>query len=335
MATTHSYTEQDLENYLQFAIKLAKMAGPVIREGFNSRFTPERSALLIKKGNSADLVTEWDQKVEKMVRAEIIEHMRGHAFIGEETVAAGEHGGLTNAPTWIVDPIDGTCNFVHGFPYVAISIGLTINQEPVVGVIYNPILDQLFTAVKGKGAYLSTINQDPRSEGRRLPLSHPHPPAPLPSLSMALVAGEYGSDRKAEVIDPKAKSLRNLSARDRLPEPSARNVGHAHGIRCLGSAAMNMMCVAQGQFDVYWEVGCWEWDVCAGIVIVREAGGIVVDGCGDKVNDAQLLTGRRFLVIRACSGNDGSTEPQDVAAAQQNIVNEVWSIVENLRLSRE
>ncbi|KAF9379355.1 hypothetical protein CPB97_009021, partial [Podila verticillata] len=138
----HSYTAADLESYLHFAISLAQLAGPIILEGFNSRFTPERSALLVKKGNTADLVTEWDQKVEKIVRAEIASKMKGHCFIGEETVAAGEECGLTNAPTWIVDPIDGTTNFVHGFPFVAISIGLTINQEPVVGVVYNPMMNQ-------------------------------------------------------------------------------------------------------------------------------------------------------------------------------------------------
>ncbi|KAF9430786.1 hypothetical protein BGZ76_000714 [Entomortierella beljakovae] len=329
-----SYTTAQLETYLDFGIHLAKLAGPIILEGFNARFSPE-SSILVKKGNTADLVTVYDQKVEKIVRAEIAEKMKDHSFIGEETVAAGEECGLTDNPTWIVDPIDGTTNFVHGFPFVAISIGLTINQEPVVGVIYNPMLDQLFTAVKGQGAYLSKINENPREQGRRLPLSSPHPPLPLPSLSKALVASEYGSDRKNNVIDPKAKSIRNLSASEPSSMAPGRSVGFAHGIRCLGSAAMNMMAVAQGQFDVYWEVGCWEWDVCAGIIIVREAGGIVVDGCGRQVTEGQLLTGRRFLVIRGCSGDDGDTSPEASAAAQNKIVQEVWSVVEDLELPRK
>ncbi|GJJ77894.1 myo-inositol-1(or 4)-monophosphatase [Entomortierella parvispora] len=332
---SYTYTTAELESYLDFGIHLAKLAGPVILEGFNTRFSPERSALLVKKGNTADLVTEWDQKVEKMVRAEIAEKMKGHSFIGEETVAGGEECGLTDAPTWIVDPIDGTTNFVHGFPFSCISIGLTINQEPVVGVIYNPMMNQLFTAAKGQGAYLSKIDENPREQGRRLPLSYPHPAPPLPSLSMALVAGEYGSDRKAEVIDPKVKSMRNLSARDPSPATPGRAVGHAHGIRCLGSAALNMMAVAQGQFDVYWEVGCWEWDVCAGIIIVRESGGVVVDGCGREVTDGQLLTGRRFLTIRGCCGEDGDTSPEAALAAQKKIAKEVWSVVEDMECPRK
>ncbi|KAK3808391.1 MAG: myo inositol monophosphatase [Benniella sp.] len=330
-----SYTTEELETYLDFAIRLAKLAGPVILEGFNSRFSPERSALLVKKGNTADLVTEWDQKVEKLVRAKIAEEMKGHSFIGEETVAAGEECGLTDVPTWIVDPIDGTTNFVHGFPFVAVSIGLTIGKEPVVGVIYNPILDQLFTAAKGRGAYLSKIDEDPRVQGRRLPFTYPHPGPPLPSLSMALVASEYGSDRATNVIDPKVRSMRNLSSRDPSDLAPGRAVGHAHGIRCLGSATMNMMALVQGQVDVFWEVGCWEWDVCAGIIIVREAGGIVVDGCGRDVDDGQLLTGRRFLVVRGCCGDDGDTSSEATLAAQEKIIKEVWSIVEDFDLPRK
>ncbi|KAF9896589.1 hypothetical protein BX616_007161 [Lobosporangium transversale] len=330
-----NYTTADLDNYLEFAIHLAKLAGPVILEGFNSRFTPERTEHLVKVGNTADLVTLWDQRVEKLVRAEITEKMKTHSFIGEETVAAGENCSLTDAPTWIVDPIDGTTNFVHGFPFVAISIGLAINKEPVVGVIYNPILNQLFTAAKGQGAYLSKIDENPRTQGRRLPLSYPYPPPPLPSLSVALIAGEYGSERKTEIIDSKVKSLRNLSAKDPSDLAPGRAVGHAHGIRCLGSAAMDMMTIAQGQMDVYWEIGCWEWDVCAGIIIVREAGGIVVDGCGREVSDGQLLTGRRFLVVRGCCGEDGDTSPEASYKAQQKIIQEVWSIVEDLELPRK
>ncbi|KAF9413300.1 hypothetical protein BGZ94_000776 [Podila epigama] len=335
MTDKHTYTTADLESYLHFGIKLAQLAGPIILEGFNSRYTPERSALLVKKGNTADLVTEWDQKVEKIVRSEIAEKMKGHSFIGEETVAAGDEGVLTNAPTWIVDPIDGTTNFVHGFPYVAISIGLAINKEPVVGVIYNPMMNQLFTAAKGQGAFLSKIDEDPRTQGRRLPLSYPHPPLPLPDISMALVAGEYGSNRSNQAVDARAVSMRNLAALEPSPTTPGRAAGHAHGIRCLGSAAMNMMCVAQGQFDMYWEVGCWEWDVCAAIIIIRESGGVVVDGCGREVDDGQLLIGRRFLTVRACSGPDGNSSPEACAAAQRKIIEEAWSIVENIEAPRK
>ncbi|KAF9581087.1 hypothetical protein BGW38_002023 [Lunasporangiospora selenospora] len=334
---SQTYTDAQLISYLEFGIHLAQLAGPVISEGFHKRFSPERSALLVKQGNTVDLVTEWDQKVEKMVRSEIAGKMKGHAFIGEETVAGGEECDLTDLPTWIVDPIDGTANFVHGFPFVAISIGLTINQEPVVGVIYNPILNQLFTGIKGHGAYLSKIDEDPWKQGRRLPLSYPHAPPPLTSLSMALVSSEYGSYRQTDVIDPKVRSMRNLSARDpsELSPRRATAVGHAHGIRALGTAALSMMAVAQGQLDVYWEVGPWEWDVCAAIVIVREAGGVVVDACARETTDSQLLMGRRYLAVRACCNEEGDTSPEAVKAAQEKIIQEVWSVVEDLDCPRK
>ncbi|KAF9293116.1 hypothetical protein BGZ74_011848 [Mortierella antarctica] len=335
MAEQHSYTTADLESYLHFAISLAQLAGPIILEGFNSRFTPERSALLVKKGNTADLVTEWDQKVEKIVRAEIASKMKDHCFIGEETVAAGEECGLTNAPTWIVDPIDGTTNFVHGFPFVAISIGLAINQEPVVGVIYNPMMNQLFTAAKGQGAYVSKIDENPREQGRRLPLSYPHAPLPLQDISMALIAGEYGSSRGTKDINARTVSMRNLAAVEPAAWTPGRKAGHAHGIRCLGTAAMNMMCVAQGQFDMYWEIGPWEWDICAGIIIIRESGGVVVDGCGREVTDGELLIGRRILCVRACSDEDGNSSPEAIAAAQRKIIEEAWSIVEDVEAPRK
>ncbi|KAG0348953.1 hypothetical protein BG004_003436 [Podila humilis] len=335
MSDQYSYTAAELESYLDFAISLAKLAGPIIHEGFNSLLTPTRSSLLVKKGNTADLVTEWDQKVEKVVRAEIAEKMKGHCFIGEETVAAGEECGLTNAPTWIVDPIDGTTNFVHGFPFVAISIGLAINQSPVVGVIYNPMMNQLFTAAKGKGAFLSKIDETPREQGRRLPLTYPHPPLPLHDISTSLVSSEYGSSRGNKDVNARATSMRNLAAARSDDNTPDRKAGHAHGIRCLGSATMNMMCVAQGQFDVFWEVGCWEWDVCAGIIIIRESGGVVVDGCGRDVTDGQLLIGRRFLCVRACSDEDGNSSPQACAAAQKKIIEEAWAIVEDIDAPRK
>lgn len=107
------------------------------------------------KSSDIDFVTETDQRIEKMLINTLITEFPNHRFIGEESVASGGNCTLTDAPTWIIDPIDGTLNFVHSFPHSCISIALFINSEPQIGIIYNPILEQLFTARKGKGAYLN------------------------------------------------------------------------------------------------------------------------------------------------------------------------------------
>ncbi|KAG7019374.1 Inositol monophosphatase 1, partial [Cucurbita argyrosperma subsp. argyrosperma] len=120
-----------LEEYLATAVDAAKRAGEV------------------------DLVTETDKACEDLIFNHLKEHYPSHKFIGEETTAACGHTELTDEPTWIVDPLDGTTNFVHGFPFVCVSIGLTIGKVPTVGVVYNPIIEELFTGIRGKGASLN------------------------------------------------------------------------------------------------------------------------------------------------------------------------------------
>lgn len=107
------------------------------------------------KSGEIDLVTETDQQIEKLLIDSLSKQFPDHKFIGEESVAEGSQCSLTNCPTWIIDPIDGTMNFVHSFPHSCISIALFVNQKPSIGIIYNPVLNQLFTARKGKGAFLN------------------------------------------------------------------------------------------------------------------------------------------------------------------------------------
>ncbi|XP_044363774.1 inositol-phosphate phosphatase isoform X2 [Triticum aestivum] len=148
------------EQFLAAAVDAAKSAGEIIRKSFYLTKNVEH------KGQ-VDLVTETDKACEDL----IFNHLRmlypDHKFIGEETSAAlGSTDDLTYDPTWIVDPLDGTTNFVHGFPFVCVSIGLTIGKIPTVGVVYNPIMNELFTAVRGKGAFLngSPIKTSPQNE---------------------------------------------------------------------------------------------------------------------------------------------------------------------------
>ncbi|CAG8523675.1 6572_t:CDS:2 [Paraglomus brasilianum] len=315
---------EDLQAFLDFAILLAREGGQLILEGSKARYASQ-GTVFWKAGNPADLVTETDKMIEEVVKKRLKERFPQHKFIGEETVSSGEDSALTDEPTWIVDPIDGTTNFVHGFQYVAISIALTINKEPVVGVVYNPFLDEIFTASKNSGAFLNLST--------RLPLSHPHPPLPLPSsLSQCLVATEYGHCRTPHVIDRKVMSIHNMVARpgDNKWSESGKNAGLVHGVRSTGSAALNLCTAAKGQIDMYWEIGPWEWDVAAGVLILGESGGIVVDAYGPDEGPADILS-RRFLAVRA-----GSPAPGDKTSreSQLRLVKEMWDVVEQVEVSR-
>jgi myo-inositol-1(or 4)-monophosphatase len=176
-----------------------------------------------------------------MVSTELMGKYPDYEFIGEETYKPGMQ--LTDAPTFIVDPIDGTTNFVHSFPCVCISMGFTIMKVPIVGVIYNPFLDELYTAIKGYGAFVSRNG----GENIRLPLKKN--PEPLKDLSTALVGTEWGSDRKGGNFDLKAKVFAKLAA------SKEEGGSMVHSLRSMGSAALNLAAVSAGHLDLYWEGG--------------------------------------------------------------------------------
>ncbi|KAI1970234.1 hypothetical protein LOZ53_003775 [Ophidiomyces ophidiicola] len=237
----------------------------------------------------SDLVTETDRAVEKMVSTELQRRYPHYEFLGEETYQPGMR--LTNAPTFVVDPIDGTVNFVHGFPNACISLGFAIDRQPVVGVVFNPFTNMLYSAIRGQGAFLNRTT--------RLPLKG-DAIEPLKGLSNALVGVEWGSDRSGQNWDTKIRTFEMLG--------KTREEGGAmvHSMRSMGSAALNLCAVAAGFMDLYWEGGCWAWDVCAGWVILTEAGGIMVDGNpgGWKAE----VDGRQYLAIRASKNGEGQRE---------------------------
>ncbi|KAF7977991.1 hypothetical protein HWV62_1833 [Athelia sp. TMB] len=234
----------DLKDILSFTVTLARKAGALILEGSEAIQSAPAQDINEKK-NSVDLVTEYDVKVEELVKKEIGEKYPEFKFVGEESYAAGARPELTDAPTFCVDPIDGTTNFVHGFPMVCISLGLIYKQRPILGVIYNPFLDHLYTGIKSQGSYLTRNSKEPV----KLPLAAPKP---LASLSQALLAVEWGSDRSKKAIDGKGNSFKRLAV------DGAEIVGGkmAHSLRSLGSAALNFAMVAQGGLDAYWWVPC-------------------------------------------------------------------------------
>ncbi|KAJ3191246.1 hypothetical protein HK101_007938 [Irineochytrium annulatum] len=260
-------------------------AGPILLSAFQDR---SLQGSQVFKTSAADVVTATDKAIEDLIKKELLGKFPNTKFIGEES----ENGALTGEDTWVVDPVDGTTNFVHGLPFVCISIGLLRDRVPVLGVVHNPILSELYTALQGHGAHLN---------GRRLPL---HPPNSLPDLTTALVATEYGYDRD-EKMENKLDVLHSV-----LKE-------NVRGVRSLGSAALEGCLVARGALDVYWEAGVHSWDVAAAVAIVREAGGLVVNffppeeehrkdaGAGDEVEGLDLLC-RQFLFVRAMP--DGKDE---------------------------
>ncbi|CAD0111091.1 unnamed protein product [Aureobasidium uvarum] len=267
---------QEVHDYL---VDVAKQAGKVITAA-----RPSTTAACEKK-NSVDLVTETDQATERLITSLI--HERYPNF---ETYQPGDI--LTDRPTLICDPVDGTTNLVHTYPYVSISLGLAIDRKPVVGVVYNPFTKTLFSAVKGMGSFLS----DPFHDHVQLPLKEPEALA----LDKALIAVEWGSDRAGHDYDIKVKTFRNLCA------SSEEGGAMVHGIRSFGSAALNLCGVAAGHLDAYWEAGCWAWDVCAGWVILEEAGGQVVDA--NRGNWQPRVDERRYLAVRKGEGQNAFIE---------------------------
>ncbi|WP_409342996.1 inositol monophosphatase family protein [Paenibacillus sp. MBLB4367] len=210
------------------------------------------------KYSSHDLVTEVDKGSETMIRNLIMTHFPHHSFLGEEGVEAGPEASAEalkevrgDEYLWIVDPLDGTTNFVHGFPYFAVSIALAHNGEVIVGVIYDPIRDELFVAEKGKGAYV---------KGKRMTVSQEL------KLADGLIATGFPVDRKVNLPC-------NLAGIQALA-PRVRN------IRTAGAAALHLAYVAAGRLTGFWEIGLHPWDIAAGSLMVQEAGGHITDTAG-------------------------------------------------------
>ncbi|KAL7088540.1 hypothetical protein ACP275_13G133100 [Erythranthe tilingii] len=235
-----------VEDFLAMAVDAAKKAGEIIRSGF---YEIKR----VEHKGQVDLVTETDKACEELIFNFLKLHYPDHKFIGEETTAAFGATELTDEPTWIVDPLDGTTNFVHGFPFVCVSIGLTIGKVPTVGVVYNPIMDELFTAVRGKGAFLN---------GKPIRASSQD------ELMTSLLATEAGTKRDKSTLDASTNRINNLLFKVR-------------SLRMSGSCALNLCGVACGRLDLFYEVGFGgPWDIAAGALIVTEAGGLVFDPSG-------------------------------------------------------
>jgi len=237
--------DRELQTILTLARDLARQAGALQRDRYETRFRIDT------KSASIDLVTEVDKACEALIVGGIQTARGDDAILAEEG-----HGGDRDDARWrwIIDPLDGTTNFAHGFPRFCVSIGVERDGERAVGVVYDPLLDELFEAAKGRGAWLGD---------RRLEVSTEH------DFGRALVATGFAYDVHRSEDD-------NL-------ESFARVVKSARGIRRDGSAALDLCYVAAGRLDAYWELKLHPWDVAAGLLIVDEAGGRSSDFSGGAV----------------------------------------------------
>lgn len=257
---------------MAFVKNLARLAGNLVHENHGLGRIKMSSGKNIEKKAAADLVTEVDLAVEKQVTEAILAKFPEHNILGEES--SSNKTALTSAPTWIIDPIDGTTNFVHGLPFCAISIGFFIDFVGKIGVVYNPILDEMYSAERGKGAHLETnTGKITRVLDRRKDS--------WIKLADALVGsgflcGELGKLRSPELLsNEKRQWLENL--KENIFTNHATVLPLCRDIRRSGSAACDMCAIASGTIDAYWEFGVREWDIAAGVVICEEAGVVVTD----------------------------------------------------------
>ncbi|MFT3904751.1 MAG: inositol monophosphatase family protein [Steroidobacteraceae bacterium] len=222
---------------LNIAIRAARRAGEVI-----VRSIPRLESIEVATKGRNDFVTEVDRASEREIIAIVQRHYPDHAFLAEESGASGE-----GDVVWVIDPLDGTTNFMHGFPQFAVSIAVEHRGKPEVAVVYDPLRQELFTAARGAGAQL---------DNRRIRVSKQR------GLEGALVATGFPYRDNEPYIDHYFAMMRTVTQQ-------------TAGIRRPGAAALDLAYVAAGRVDAFWEFGLRPWDTAAGILLIQEAGGHV------------------------------------------------------------
>ena len=259
-----------LTNWLNAAKEAARRGADAL-ESWRARFR-------VREKGRADLVTEADHASQQAVHDYLARRFPDHLFVGEEGDALKSRPAADAPPTWICDPLDGTTNYVHDVPCYCVSIGLLVQRELVVGVVYDSRQQEMFAAAKGVGAWLGD---------KRIGVSK------IDRLEEALLATGFAPDLKGQ-----ERSLdwwRFLSFR-------------AQSLRRTGSTALNLAYVACGRFDGYWAFDNHAWDVAGGFVLVREAGGTVTrvnGGPEDSFAPDQIVTnGRIHSALQKCLHQD-------------------------------
>lgn len=235
----------NLKPYLEIAQKAALQAGVVLKEHFG-----KVSPSMISEKAKNDYVTDVDKKSEAIIKNLLCSHFKDHDILAEESTPER----YSSPFRWIIDPLDGTLNYIHGLPSFAISIALEIEGELAVGLIYEPLREIVYSAVKDMGAFKNGCRMQVSSAG---------------VLSASLIATGFPF-RIKDVIDTYLKAFRGLFMR-------------ATGIRRCGSACLDLAYTADGVFGGFFEIGLSPWDVAAGALIVKEAGGVVTDFTGGNL----------------------------------------------------
>ena len=245
----------EFQNQLNIATRTAHEAGELLREGFY------KEKNIQQKSSAVDWVTEYDQQSEKLIVDRLLSEYTDHGVLGEEGSRVSGSSGFN----WIIDPLDATNNFAHRFPIFAVSIALYDQGTPLVGVVYDPMRKETFTAARGFGAMLST----PEGE-KKLQVSD------TKELKQSLLATGFPYDR-------------HTSEQNNIKETGAF-LRSAQGVRRPGCAALDMVYVAAGRLDGYWELKLFIWDMAAARLIVEEAGGKVSDPAGGDLKMDEKLS---------------------------------------------
>lgn len=233
----------DLDDYMRVCEAAVRAGGQVVQD-WAGRFD-------VRKKGPADLVTQADLASQEIVRKTVLASFPSHCVLGEETEP--NQGPAARAEyRWIVDPLDGTTNYVHGVPHYCVSLALERNGRLLVGAVFDPRLGECFTAIDGRGAWLN---------GQPIRVSR------VSSLSEGLAAVGFAPN-----VQPDAPDLRMFLAM----------VARCQAIRRTGSSALNLCYLAAGRHDLYWSYSTRIWDVAAGVLLVREAGGCVTSPSGGE-----------------------------------------------------
>ena len=240
---------------LGIAVKAARRAGNIINRGAR-----ELDLLTITSKGPKDFVSEVDREAERIIVETLLASYPDHAILAEEGTAKGDNADAENV--WIIDPLDGTTNFLHGFPQYCVSIALAQRGVVTQGVVYDPVRNDLFTATRGRGAFLND---------RRIRVSRRQ------HLRDCLIGTGFPF-RDGSYLDTYLRMMKTM-------------IEQTAGLRRPGAAALDLAYVAAGFYDGFWEVGLNAWDVAAGSLLIQEAGGLI----GDLAGDSDFLHGGQVI----------------------------------------